>query len=128
MMIPQDLKYAESHEWIRVDGNVATVGISHYAQDQLSDVVFVEVPEVDQEIEQGGECAVIESCKIAAEMYAPAAGKVTAVNEALEDDPALVNKDPYGDGWIFKLELCDASQLDGLMDAEAYKNHIAQSA
>jgi len=127
-MIPQDLKYSKSHEWMRIDGNVATVGISHYAQDQLSDVVFVEVPEVDQEIEQGGECAVIESCKIAAEMYTPAAGKVTAVNEALEDDPALVNKDPYGDGWIFKLELSDASQLDGLMDAEAYKNHIAQSA
>ncbi len=127
-MIPQDLKYAESHEWIRVDGNVVTIGISNYAQDQLSDVVFVEVPEIDQEIDQGGECAVIESCKIAAEMYAPVAGKVTAVNEALEDDPALVNKDPYGDGWIFKMELSDASQLDSLMDAEAYTNHIAQSA
>lgn len=126
-MIPEDLKYTESHEWIRLEGNEAVIGITDYAQDQLSDIVFVELPGVGRGVERGEECAVIESCKVAAELYAPLSGKVVAVNESLAGQPGLVNHDPHGGGWILRIELTDPSQLNGLLDADAYRQHLESS-
>lgn len=113
--------YTEEHEWIDVDGDVATVGITDFAQGQLGDIVFVEVPDTGAELSQGGDAAVVESVKAASDVYAPVDGTVTEGNGALEEDPALVNSDPEGEGWFFRLTLSDKSQLDGLMDAAAYK-------
>lgn len=113
--------YTKEHEWIRVEGDSATVGITDFAQGQLGDVVFVEVPEAGRQVVKGGEAAVVESVKAASDVYAPVSGEVTEGNQALVDDPALVNTDPEGEGWFFRLRLSDPSQLDGLMDAEAYK-------
>ncbi|WP_137869442.1 glycine cleavage system protein GcvH [Sphingopyxis sp. 2PD] len=113
--------YTEEHEWIDVDGDVATVGITDFAQGQLGDIVFVEVPDTGAELSQGGDAAVVESVKAASDVYAPVDGTVTEGNSALEEDPALVNSDPEGEGWFFRLTLSDKSQLDGLMDAAAYK-------
>jgi glycine cleavage system H protein len=120
--IPADLKYVESHEWIRqeADGSV-TIGITDYAQEQLGDVVFVELPEVGTEYEADAECAVVESVKAASDIYAPLAGTVTAINEDLVDAPEKVNEDPYGEAWFFKMTLTDPSTLDGLLDADAYR-------
>ncbi len=125
--IPEELKYTESHEWVKVEGHTATIGITDYAQDQLTDIVFVELPEVDQEVEHKGECAVIESCKIAAELYAPVSGKITAVNEELTDHPEYLNQEPYGKGWILQIEMANPSELDKLMDAAGYKKHLEES-
>ncbi len=122
-----DLKYTESHEWVKVEGGTATVGITDYAQEQLTDIVFVELPEVGKEVEKGGECAVIESCKIAAELYAPVSGKVTEVNNELQDKPELINEDAFGKGWVLKLEIKDSSEIDSLMDAGAYRSHLEKS-
>ena len=119
-----DLKYTEEHEWIRLDGDSGVIGISDYAQEQLGDIVFVELPEVGKTVIQGDEAAVIESVKAASELYAPVAGEVIAVNAALSDDPSLVNSDPTGAGWFVKFKLSDASQLDGLMDEAAYKAFV----
>jgi glycine cleavage system H protein len=113
--------YTEEHEWIDVDGDVATVGITDFAQGQLGDIVFVEVPDTGAELSQGGDAAVVESVKAASDVYAPVDGTVTEGNSQLEEDPALVNSDPEGEGWFFRLALSDKSQLDGLMDAAAYK-------
>jgi len=113
--------YTEEHEWIDVDGDVATVGITDFAQGQLGDIVFVEVPDTGAELSQGGDAAVVESVKAASDVYAPVDGTVTEGNSQLEEDPALVNSDPEGEGWFFRLALSDKSQLDGLMDATAYK-------
>ena len=113
--------YTEEHEWIDVDGDVATVGITDFAQGQLGDIVFVEVPDTGAELSQGGDAAVVESVKAASDVYAPVDGTVTDGNSQLEEDPALVNSDPEGEGWFFRLALSDKSQLDGLMDAAAYK-------
>ncbi|WP_439567877.1 glycine cleavage system protein GcvH [Sphingopyxis sp.] len=113
--------YTEEHEWIDVDGDVATVGITDFAQGQLGDIVFVEVPDTGAELSQGGDAAVVESVKAASDVYAPVDGVVTEGNSQLEEDPALVNSDPEGEGWFFRLALSDKSQLDGLMDAAAYK-------
>lgn len=113
--------YTEEHEWIDVDGDVATVGITDFAQGQLGDIVFVEVPDTGAELSQGGDAAVVESVKAASDVYAPVDGTVTEGNIQLEEDPALVNSDPEGEGWFFRLSLSDKSQLDGLMDAAAYK-------
>lgn len=113
--------YTEEHEWIDVDGDVATVGITDFAQGQLGDIVFVEVPDTGAELSQGGDAAVVELVKAASDVYAPVDGTVTEGNGALEEDPALVNSDPEGEGWFFRLTLSDKSQLDGLMDAAAYK-------
>lgn len=113
--------YTKEHEWVRVEGDTATVGITDFAQGQLGDVVFVEVPEAGRKVEKGGEAAVVESVKAASDVYAPVSGEVTEGNQALVDDPALVNSDPEGEGWFFKLTLADQSELDGLMDAAAYK-------
>lgn len=117
-----DLKYTKEHEWIRVEGDEAVVGISAFAQEQLGDVVFVELPEVGKSLSKGDEAAVVESVKAASEVYAPVDGEVVGVNDKLTDDPALVNSDPTGDGWFFRIRVADAGQLDGLMDAAAYKD------
>ena len=119
--IPSDLRYRESHEWVRVeDDGTVVVGISDHAQGELGDMVFVELPEPGMSYDQGEACAVIESVKAASDIYAPLAGEVIQPNGELEDSPELVNSDPYGDGWLFKLIPSDASQIEGLMDAEAY--------
>jgi glycine cleavage system H protein len=115
--------YTREHEWIRVDGDTATVGITDFAQGQLGDVVFVEVPEAGRQVSQGGEAAVVESVKAASDVYAPISGEVVEGNQALVDDPALVNSDPEGEGWFFKLRLSDTGELDDLMNAEQYKSY-----
>ncbi len=117
--------FTEDHEWIDVDGNNATVGITNYAQEQLGDVVFVEVPENGKELGKGDDAAVVESVKAASDVYAPVSGTVSEGNVALADDPSLINTDPEGEGWFFKLDLSDTSQLEGLMDEAAYKEFVA---
>jgi glycine cleavage system H protein len=119
--IPSDLLYRESHEWVRYDDDgTATIGISDHAQAQLGDMVFVELPEPGMSYEQGDACAVVESVKAASDVYAPLTGEVIENNSALEDSPELVNSDPYGDGWLFRMQLSDPSELEGLLDPEAY--------
>jgi glycine cleavage system H protein len=113
--------YTEEHEWIRVEGDEAIVGITDFAQGQLGDIVFVELPEAGRQVTKGGEAAVVESVKAASDVYAPVDGEIVEPNPALGDDPSLVNSDPEGEGWFFRLRLADSSQLDGLMDADAYK-------
>ena len=112
--------FTKDHEWIEVEGETATVGITDYAQEQLGDLVFVEVPAKGTKLEKGKEAAVVESVKAASDVYAPISGEVTEANSSLEDDPALVNSDAEGDGWFFKLTIADKSELDGLMDEDAY--------
>ena len=115
------IKYTEDHEWIAIEGDTATVGITKYAADQLGDVVFVEVPEVGASFAKGDDMAVVESVKAASDVYAPISGEVVAANGDLEDAPETVNADPEGDGWFCKMKIADASQVEGLMDADAYK-------
>ena len=115
------LYFTKEHEWIRLEGDTATVGITNFAQAQLGDIVFVEVPEAGRQVTQGGDAAVVESVKAASDVYAPVSGEVLEGNQALADDPSLVNTDPEGEGWFFKLRLSDTGQLGGLMDAEQYK-------
>lgn len=123
--IPTDLKYATSHEWIRAEGNgVFTVGITEHAQDLLGDMVFVELPEVGDNVAQGDDCAVAESVKAASDIYAPISGEIVAVNDALNDSPELVNSAPYGEGWMFQVKASDESEVAGLLDAAGYKNAI----
>lgn len=117
--------YSKEHEWIRVEGDQATVGITDFAQGQLGDVVFVEVPEAGREVSRGGEAAVVESVKAASDVYSPVGGEVTEGNQALVDDPALVNTDPEGEGWFFRIRLADNQELNDLMNADQYKEHIA---
>lgn len=117
--------FTQDHEWIEVEGDTATVGITDYAQSQLGDIVFVEVPGEGAAVTKGGEAAVVESVKAASDVYSPVSGTVTQGNPALEDDPALVNSAPEGDGWFFKLTIADAGELDGLMDESAYKDFVA---
>ena len=117
------MRFSKDHEWVRVEGGIATVGISVYAQEQLGDVVFVELPAVGKKVKQGDEAAVVESVKAASEVYAPVSGEVTEVNSALADTPALVNEDAEGKGWFMKIRLADPKEVDGLMDAAAYKKH-----
>jgi glycine cleavage system H protein len=118
---PADLKYAKSDEWLRLEGDIATIGISDFAQDQLNDIVFVELPEVGKTVSKGEAFGVVESVKAASDLYAPISGTVTEVNTALEDSPELINSDPFGKGWIARLQVTDASSAADLMDAEAYK-------
>ena len=120
------LRYTRDHEWVRVDGDLAVVGISDYAQSQLGDVVYVELPEIGRRVEQGKEAAVVESVKAASEVYAPVSGEVVEVNQALAADPAKVNADPTGEGWFIKLRLGDPKQLDTLMDEDAYKQFVEE--
>ncbi|MCF4165074.1 glycine cleavage system protein GcvH [Zavarzinia compransoris] len=119
------VKYTEDHEWIAVTGSTGRVGITDYAQGQLGDVVFVDLPAAGVLLEKGGEAAVVESVKAASEVFAPVTGKVTASNAHLEAEPSLVNSSPEGDGWFFEVELSDLAELDGLMDAAAYKDYVA---
>lgn len=116
--------FTEDHEWIRVEGGVATVGITDYAQEQLGDLVFVELPEVGRTLKKGDTAVVVESVKAASDVYAPADGEITAVNDALSGEPALVNSAATGDGWLWKMKLADKAQLSGLMDEAGYKAHI----
>ena len=120
MNIPQDLLYTDSHEWIRAEGSAGTIGITDYAQQALSDITFVELPVVGKTFAKGDEIAAIESCKAAAGLNAPVGGKVTAVNTALEDDPGLVNSDPYGSGWIVKIAIADPGELAALLKPADY--------
>jgi glycine cleavage system H protein len=125
--IPSHLQYTESHEWVSSEENGnARIGVSDHAQEALGDLVFVELPVVGDEISQGDPCAVVESVKAASDIFAPVSGKVVAINEDLDRDPALINADPYGDGWLFELELIDTEELDGLKDAEAYAESLEE--
>jgi glycine cleavage system H protein len=119
------VKYTKDHEWIEVDGDTATVGITEHAQEQLGDVVFVDLPAVGKKVERGKEAAVVESVKAASEVYAPVSGEVVAVNTALAGDPALVNRGAEGDGWFMKIRLADTGELDGLMDRTAYDKFVS---
>ncbi len=121
MKFDDSVKYQESHEWARVDGDVVVVGISDYAQDELGDVVFVELPEAGATMKKGDAFGVVESVKAASDIYMPVAGNIVEVNEVLKDTPEKINEDPFGDGWIVKIKASDLSELDGLMDAAAYK-------
>lgn len=121
-----ETKYTKDHEYAHLDGNVATIGITKHAQQQLGDVVYVELPEVGKSFARGDEAAVVESVKAAAEVYAPVSGEVTQANEELEGNPGLVNEDPEGGAWFFKLKLSDKSELDGMMDADAYAKFVAE--
>ena len=118
------LYFTKEHEWIRVEGNSATVGISNHAQEALGDIVFAEVPEAGRRVSKGQEAAVVESVKAASDVYAPVSGEVTEGNPAVADDPAIINRDPEGEGWFFKLKLSDAGELDGLMDEAAYREWV----
>ncbi|HEY6048514.1 MAG TPA: glycine cleavage system protein GcvH [Sphingomicrobium sp.] len=118
------LYFTKEHEWIRVDGNSATVGITDHAQEALGDIVFVEVPSPGREFKKGEEAAVVESVKAASDVYSPISGSVIEGNQAIADDPALVNRDPEGEGWFFKIEVKNASELDGLMDDNAYREWV----
>ena len=118
------IRFTEEHEWVSLDGDIATIGITSFAQEQLGDVVFVELPEVGRSAEAGDEVAVVESVKAASEIYTPVEGEIVEVNEALAGEPTLVNSDPMGGGWFFKVKVAKPDQLDALMDEAAYKDHI----
>ncbi len=117
-------KYTEEHEWITVDGDIATVGITRHAAEQLGDVVFVDLPAVGKKVEQGKEAAVVESVKAASDVFAPINGEITAVNKSIVDEPTLVNNDPEGEAWFMKIKITDSSQLDGMMDKAAYEKFV----
>ena len=123
-MTPEDSRYAKSHEYIHVEGDVGTVGITDYAQKELGDVVFVELPQVGSQLEAGDELGSIESVKAVSELFAPVSGEVVEVNEALTEKPELVNTDPYGDGWMIRIKLSDPTEVDALMSAEEYEEYI----
>jgi glycine cleavage system H protein len=122
--VPADLKYAKSHEWVRVAGDEATVGITDHAQHELTDVVFVELPEAGRKLKAGESCSVVESVKTASDIYSPVSGEVTAINKPVVDNPSLVNTDPYGNGWFFKIKLSNASELSALLGSEQYRAQI----
>ena len=122
--VPTDLKYAKSHEWIRVSGETATVGITDHAQHELTDIVFVELPAVGRKVKAGEACAVVESVKTASDIYSPVSGEILEVNQAVVDKPELVNTDPHGNGWFYKIKLSDAAELNALLTPENYKAQI----
>ncbi len=124
MNVPKNLKYAKTHEWVRVEGNVAVVGITDHAQEELTDVVYVEPPAVGSNVEATKECAVVESVKAASDIYSPVSGEVVEANEELSSTPELVNDDPYGKGWIFKVKLSDPPELNELLSPDDYTHHI----
>jgi glycine cleavage system H protein len=122
--VPTDLKYAKSHEWVRVSGDTATVGITDHAQHELTDIVFVELPAVGRKVKAGEACAVVESVKTASDIYSPVSGEILEVNQAVVDKPELVNTDPHGNGWFYKIKLSDAAEVNGLLTPESYKAQI----
>ncbi|RKO66640.1 glycine cleavage system protein GcvH [Desulfofundulus salinus] len=126
-MYPADLKYSKDHEWIRVEGNRGTVGITFYAQESLGDVVYVDLPQVGDEVAAGESFGTVESVKSVSDLYAPVSGKVVEVNQEVIDHPDLINKDPYGDGWLIVVEMSDPGELDDLMDAKAYEEMVKES-
>ena len=126
MQLDKDCRYTETHEWVRVEGDLATAGITDYAQSQLSDVVYVELPEVGDAFDQGEVFATVESVKTAADCYMPIGGEITEVNEELSASPEIVNEDAFGQGWFIQFTLSDLSELDGLMTPEEYQEHVAQ--
>ena len=126
MRLPDDLLYSKEHEWARVEDSTATVGITDYAQEQLGDVVYVELPETDTQVSQGNAFGVVESVKAVSDLYAPVSGRVIEVNEALADNPELVNQDPYGEGWMIKVEIQDEAELDNLITAREYEEYISE--
>ena len=126
MKLDPNARYTKTHEWVRLEGNEAVCGITDYAQEQLSDVVYVELPEVGDTFAQGDEFAVVESVKTAASCYMPLSGEISAINEALADAPELVNQDPYGEGWFVRFKPSNLSEMDSLMDAEAYEKFVAE--
>jgi glycine cleavage system H protein len=123
--VPADLKYTKSHEWVRVAGDTATIGITDHAQHELTDIVFVELPAANRQLKAGDSCAVVESVKTASDIYAPVSGQVVEVNKAVVDNPALVNTDPYGGGWFFKIKLASPAELSQLLAATQYTAQIA---
>lgn len=123
--IPKELKYTEDHEWVRLEGDNATFGITDYAQGELGDVVFLELPSADDEIKQGEAFGSIEAVKTVADLFAPLSGKVIEANASLEDSPEKINQNPYGEGWLVKIRIADQTEIDGLMDAGAYEEHIS---
>jgi len=127
-MTPEDSRYAKSHEYVHVEGGVGTIGITDYAQKELGDVVFVELPQVGAELEQGDELGSIESVKAVSELFSPVSGEVVEVNEALAEKPELVNTDPYGDGWMIRVKLATPEEVDELMDAEEYEEYVEKEA
>lgn len=124
MNFPENLKYTKDHEWIKVEGNIGTIGVTEHAAGELGDVVYVDIPDAELEFAAEESFGTIEAVKTVADMFAPVAGKIVEVNEALEDAPETVNSDPYGDGWIIKIEIKDMAEVEGLMDAAAYKELI----
>jgi glycine cleavage system H protein len=123
--IPADLKYAKSHEWVRVAGDIATVGITDHAQHELTDVVFVELPQTQKKLQSGDACAVVESVKTASDIYSPVSGEVTEINKAVVDNPALVNTSPYDSGWFYKIKLSNPSEVSSLLAPDQYKAQIS---
>ena len=120
LSFPEDVRYAESHEWVKVAGETAKIGITDYAQDQLGDIVFVELPDVGESFDKGAEFGTVESVKAVSELYIPVGGEIVAINEGLEDAPELINNTPFSDGWMIEVKLDDASEVDSLMDKDAY--------
>jgi glycine cleavage system H protein len=120
LSFPEDVRYAKSHEWLKATGDTARIGITDYAQDQLGDIVFVELPDVGESFEKGDEFGTVESVKAVSELYLPASGEIVAINGALEDAPELINNTPFSDGWMIEVKLADSSELDALMDKDAY--------
>ena len=122
--VPSDLRYAKSHEWVRVNGDTATVGITDHAQHELTDIVFVELPAVGRKVKAGEACAVVESVKTASDIYSPVTGEITEINKAATDDPALVNREPFAGGWFYKIKLSNAGEADAMLTPDAYKTQI----
>lgn len=122
--IPSDLKYVKSHEWVRISGDTATVGITDHAQHELTDVVFVELPAANRQVKAGDACAVVESVKTASDIYSPVSGQITEINKAVADNPALVNSEPYGNGWFYKIKLSNPAEVVGLLTPEQYKQQV----
>ena len=122
--VPTDLSYASSHEWVNVEGDTATIGISDHAQEELTELVFIELPEVGSQLTVGDPCAVVESVKTASDIYAPVSGQVIETNDALDTEPGTVNEDPYGDGWFFKIRLANPKELDDLLSPDDYGEQV----
>jgi glycine cleavage system H protein len=126
LKIPSDLKYTKTHEWVRVSGNTATIGITDHAQQELTEIVFVELPDVGAKIKNGDACAVVESVKTASDIYSPLSGEILEINQFIVDDPALVNSEPYDAGWFFKIKLSNPAELNALLSPEKYKTQIGR--
>lgn len=126
--VPEELKFTPSHEWVLIEDDIATVGITDFAQTLLGELVYVELPDVGDVIDQGEDCAVVESVKAASDVYCPLSGEILEVNESLADEPELVNDDPYGNGWLFKIQVDDLGQLEDLLSPEEYQKQVAEEA